>query len=397
MKNFICYFIICIVLFLTGCSNSDNTHIGMNNEVMVMSAREYLFTNENVCKIGDEFEISGWDEVAFSVVCTDFTCMHLGEACSASIINHTENENGYLQVFFYYMDKMIIVDSYGVYTMVSTEDSTTLRIDKKTDIYEADLNGENRKLVKSFDGGGNYSSNIIVVDGVLYLGGTAHIETITKMDETTENASNNIYAIDLTNYSVSKFEVDNSKEYANFILSYYEGKIYMVMRSYEKLHEDEIIDAIDEKWYQISLEEKTCELINEVDDQHVTFFGVINNKMYYSYWNNKILCREIGTDQEEVFLELDVDLSVATIYDGMIMVNTGLTTDGKNYDVEYTWFDEDKNIIKSHKYDEWLVVSNVLENRIIYMKPYEEGIPYYWIDKDNVENLHKEGTYIGPM
>lgn len=160
----------------------------------------------------------------------------------------------------------------------------------------------------------------------------------------------------------------------------------------------EIIDYLDEKWYEIDYKENTCKLINELYDTDVTFFGVIGDYMYYSYYDKMMVYRKnMGTNEEEEFVEIHHDIPVAIVHNDNIIIMTDAEMQDEEYHIKYTWYDEEKKEIKCYEYDEWLIMDVFIGDKLVYMKPFENQGAYYWISSDDIINMENAGTYIGPL
>lgn len=376
-----------------------------------MSSYNYFFSKDGIGYTDERFMSSEWDEAGYQYLCTDFTCDHKTEVCSALIPVPDANTSYSEAVYFEREDKIVIFSSYKVAVFGERADKKWDDADYYyTDIYEADLDGSNRKLIKTIEAEFKQNNSYLMIgDKVIFGGMKSEISVLDSFGgmKTAENTKydNAVFCIDLNDYSVKEYEVDNSKYYGSYYTSEYDGYVYLVMRSPQVGGTDEngndtIIDDIDEKWYRIDIYEDTCELIHEFTDTQVAFNGVIDNVMYYSYYGDVLYSKEIGKDtveQEFMTVESDADLLVANIYEDRLIIMTECEIMDGEYHIKYTWYDSDKNEIKSHEYDEWIVFNIFLDDKIIYMKPFTKGVEQYWIDMEDVADLEDGGTYLGNL
>lgn len=391
--------------------NNENLPAADNIQTNAILSDSYLFMEDGIGIAEERFMFSDWENPEFLYTCTDFTCSHTKEGCTSLREQHTDDKRDIHHIsskFVYYNDKMIIFDVYEITQFQETVEGENTIVNKIinnriTDVYEADMEGGNRKLVHTFEGGPESVGTCLLIDNEVVFGGAKSITKISKYEEDEVHSSKEcdeaIFALNLDNYSVKEYEIDDSVSYGIYHMRAYDNYVYAVLRTDVILGDGGVVvDNADEKWYRVDLENDTCELINEIEDKDVAFFGVIDNKMYYSYYNDIIYCREVGDNtQEKEFIKINHDIPVGFIYDDMIAIMTEAENDGSNYKIKYVWYDSDGKELFSHEYNEWLIFSEVIGDRIIYMRPFEEGIPQLWIDKDDVEKLETDGTLIGNM
>lgn len=409
------------ILATVGCCgcNQNNKTIDNNEKLPVTDniqtdailTDSYLFMQSGIGISGERFMFSDWENPEFLYTCTDFTCSHTKEGCTSLREQHTDDKRDIHHIsskFVYYKDKMIIFDVYEITQFQETVEGENTIVNKIinnriTDVYEADMEGGNRKLVLTFEGGPESTGTCLLIDNEVVFGGAKSTIRISKHEEdevrSSEEYDEAIFALNLDNYSVKEYEIDDSVSYGIYHMRAYDNYVYAVLRTDVILGDGGVVvDNADEKWYRIDLENDTCELINEIEDKDVAFFGAIDNKIYYSYYDDIIYYKEVGDDtQEKEFIKINHDIPVGFIYDDMIAIMTEAENDGSNYKIKYVWYDSEGKELFSHEYNEWLIFSEVIGDRIIYMRPFEEGIPQLWINKDDVDKLETDGTLIGNM
>ena len=139
----------------------------------------YLFMESGIGISRERFMFSDWENPEFLYTCTDFTCSHTKEGCTSLREQHTDDKRDIHHIsskFVYYNDKMIIFDVYETRQFQETaEDENTIvkKIinNRITDVYEADMEGGNRKLVHTFEGGPEIAGTCLLIDNKVVFGG----------------------------------------------------------------------------------------------------------------------------------------------------------------------------------------------------------------------------------
>ena len=105
--------IFCIgFIAFTGCNNSDNQINKDNVEYSFQgkySSGGYNFSLDGIGISGERFLYSGWENITFDYTCTDLTCEHKTDICTAlAPVNYDISRSMYI----YHNDKMIIMETY---------------------------------------------------------------------------------------------------------------------------------------------------------------------------------------------------------------------------------------------------------------------------------------------
>ena len=351
----------------------------------------------------ERFLYSDWEGSGFQSICTDPTCSHLSDSCSARTF-HRDDVVDEENLGLAYHDRLIILHSYA--ELVDHDGSTTdgrMGLDVSyvwhTDIYEADLDGRNRKCRLSFDGGiGSVGLNdsAVLKDGVLYFGGPVETRFATEYDdegtllrnETHQNDA--FYAVNLEDYSVQRFAETEGRDGASYsyYVSIYEGYVYArTLEAYSGCG----------NWYCIDLTTGECEEIMSFESDEPWFCGAVGDYVYYCYDNRPVLyVMDIGTktEREVLRVEKDRDFLVASVLKDQIWVMTDYCMEEGSYMTEYTVLNAEGEAMDFYHFDEYILFWGMVGERLIYSRVFPEE-EMGWVDFSDAGNLIERGVLIG--
>ena len=363
-----------------------------------------------VVSSGERFLYSDWEPVDFDYLCMDPSCSHLGAGCSAHAVS---NEGKVTNDFsFLYRDRLIILHTYCEVDSetVTGEDAgtemmiTEVRESYYTDVYEADLDGSNRRKKADFQGGISntvtaYSA--VLADGKLYFGGPAERNSRWKYTDGGANMTSSfwlsdaIYCLDLENYTMETFAVTQDKEGQGdmYQLYEYDGMIYAVVSSF-----------LDDRavWYRIDPAAGTCEEFLRFDANVARFCGAIGDTVYYFYEDSPktLYARDIAEEaaEREIMTVTGEDMHViAFVLDGQLLIQTDRVYEGENRMTEYALLDRDGNLLNTIRYDDYIVFLDAFGDKLIYFRMGSSGWEHWWADKEALTELVEAGTKLGPF
>ena len=372
----------------------------------------YFFEEDGIAlSSGKHFMYSDWEPVEFDVICMDPTCSHLTEGCSArSLSREGELANDFCLICG---ERLIILHAIQEYQSetLSEEGAETLVTESSlvysTEVYEADLDGSNRRKKASFPGAIDTPAmghGAVLADGKLYFGGSPRQRDRYESDMSGGMAhgqswtSHALYCLDLEEYTVEAFAVTEDAEGSGYMYQFYEyeGMIYAVISNYG----NGVDCAI---WYRIDPAAGGCEEIFRFDsngDRGVPRFnGVIGNTVYYVYENsNKTLyARDIaaGAGEREIMTVDGEDRQViAFILDGKILFQTDRSYEGEDRMTAYAVLDKDGNLLDTIRYDEYIVFGDVIGDKILYYATFSD-CDRWWAYKEDLADLPEKGVGIG--
>ena len=357
-------------------------------EGIVLSAREH-------------FMYSDWEPMEFDYICMNPTCSHLTGSCSARTLSNDSNAGGDFSVI--YQDHLIVVHPYS--RLVINESSDTVQdwsYVYQTDVYEADLDGNNRRKVATFSG--SLSTPVVthaavLMDGKLYFGGPMEERSITEQGAqgvrlmTKSLISDAVYCFDLKDYTIETLAVTENKQGVSayqYQFYEYDGMIYAIISNFQ---EDCAV------WYRIVPRTGVCEEVMRFDSNVARFTGAIGNTVYYSYENSgeTLYAKELtaGAKEREIMSIAGEDVS-AFILDGQILFMTDQRTEGEDRMTEYAVLDPDGNILDMIRYDDYITMLDVVGDKLIYFRVFSD-CEEWWADKDDLKNLTLKGVQIGPF
>lgn len=352
----------------------------------------------------ERFLYSGWEGGGFQSVCTDPTCNHLSDSCSARTFHNDGIMSGD-NLGLVYRDRLIILHSYAehVDNGAATADGR-IGLDVSyvwhTDIYEADLDGRNRKYRSSFDGGiGSVSLNnsAVLENGVLYFGGPVETRVIREYDgdgtvlRDEEIQNDAFYGVDLEDYSVRRFAENEGRDGISYsyYVSIYDGYVYAAA--------SEAYLGCG-SWHRIDLETKECEEIMRFDADVPRLFGAVGDQIYYCRDNDLTLyTMDVKTKEERAVFKLEKEFASleAVVFDDRIWVLTDYCIEEGSCMTEYTVLNAEGEAVDSCHFDEYILLYGVVGDRLIYSTAIFPEAKMGWVALSDVKNLIERGVDIG--
>lgn len=402
-----------MAICLCACGRSEKAERENTSGIL----QKGCFYEDNIITLSamDRFMYSEWEPAGFEYICTDPTCSHLSDSCSAWTFHDNGGlENGGFEknLCVVYQDRLVILDSYEEHVDHDSyvmDGVTNLDVSYvwHTDVYEADLDGRNRKCKLSFAGSiGSVTatSAAVMQEGVLYFGGPIESRIIMEYDDTGAVSRNEVihsdafYALDLEDYSVELFAETEGKDSMSY--SYYVGIFdgYVYARASESWWGSGI-------WYRINMETGEWKEIVHFDSNAPWFLGAIGDAVYYYYDDKPILyVMDVGTQEEREVLAMEQDRAfvVAAVMENQIWVMTDYSMEEGSYMSEYTVLNKEDDVVDFCHYDEYILFYGVVGDRLIYSKNMFSNEEMWWVDeemwwadKSDIADLTERGVYIG--
>ena len=397
-----------LVIF-TGCKTDDSGKFSFHAEKTGSIYYGYTFQEDSIMVTTTHMLVSDWDTEGFDYLCSDASCQHDSEDCSAYI---SEDINAGANLALVYGDKTIIFQSYTESTNGQEDEDTIWNHKYYTNIYEADLLGENRTLKKTIEGG--LMENCIPRDSIicgqyLILGLSKSLkqtDSYTEVDgelvtETSYEYSEEVLAIDLESFDtyslIEKSDMDCvGSSTTQFYLS---GEyLYCVMcDSMNELNEAE--DGFQNYYslYCMKEGESSFTLLTQYkEDESVTrsFVGAIGETYFYETDNeiHKV------TDGEDTIFYSSEEACSAGIYDDYIVISDQYTCDdtGLYNGMTCEWYNVSGELLDTYTYDSYFCFMEDLNDRLIICYPFEEK-QEWWISKDEIRSDLSSAVYIGPF
>lgn len=369
----------------------------------------YFFEKEGIAlSAGERFMYSDWDTLEFDYICMDPTCNHLTGSCSARALSG-EGELG-KDFCVVYQNRLVILHAYyELETEYRDSETDITNWNYYTDVYEADLDGGNRRRKATIPGSidipwGPYAA---VLEGEkLFFGGTLKEKESVEygsdgLPETVERWNTQvIYCLDLNEYTFETLAVTEEREGLNEYqcdLYEYDGMIYATVSNFNG---DCAI------WYRIDPAGKECAEFLRFDSNVARFSGVIGDTVYYYYDNSgkTLYARDIaaGAEEREIMSVSGDDMSMSVdVVDGKILFRTDYDFEGEERMAEYAVLDRDGNLLDTIRYDDYILPGIVVGDKMIYYKMIDYGnypdFELWWADKEDLVNLIENGVRIGPF
>lgn len=263
----------------------------------------------------------------------------------------------------------------------------------KTDVYEADKDGKNRKLVAAFDGGVDLGKAVLLLGDTLYFGGDKKETIFYDFNEESEKLENveihledNFFALDLSDYSVKTFaeEEKDTNSYLHEVY-YKDNAVYAIEMS-----------GIAEKgaFFRLSLEDGTCEKLLQFDTMFPVFIGVIGNQLFYTT-DDAVMSYDMDTKESSVFYECTAPI-VFMIGNEILIQTESSMEQGSDYSV-YTAYDKNEKKLKEYRFDEYIAFMDVIGDKVTYVKCCTPRIEEWWCNISDMEDLLEKSEYIGPL
>ena len=367
----------------------------------------YFFEEDGIIVSSKERILySDWKPVEFDYICMDPTCSHLNESCSARTIQ--DEKSMWKDFSLVYRDRLIILHTY--YILEISQISETVQEWNhvyQTDVYEADLDGKNRRKVAAFSGSldsPTMSHAAVLMEGKLYFGGPS--KKLQRIESDAQGQwlefevwiDDGLYCLDLNDYTLKTFAVTEGKEVKEedayqYQLYEYDGRIYGIISNFS---------GGSALWYRIDPETGACEEILRFDSNVPWFGGAIGDKVYYFYESSgeTLYVRDLAAgDKEREFTTITAEGMIAKpfILDGRLLLVTDYLLEEENCMAEYTVFDPKGKVLDTIRYDEYLTFLDVVGNKLIYFKQDSDFYgEVWWADKEDLKNLSEKGVRIGP-
>lgn len=412
-KNVIATIILLIAgICLCACGKNKQALTSTNTSGIL---HQGCFYEDNIITMSatERFMYSEWEPAGYEYICTDPTCSHVSDSCYAGAFQGNGSQERNLCVV--YRDRLVIIDSYVEHVDHGshiTDGVTSMDVSYvwHTDVYEADLDGGNRKHKLSFDGGiasVTMTFAAVLEEGVLYFGGPIESRIIMEYDEDGVVSRNEVihsdafYAMDLENYSVRLFAEADGKDSMSY--SYYVGLFdgYVYARTL-----DSWFGRGD--WYRMDINTGEWDNIMHFDSDAPWFFGAIGDNVYY-YYNDKtvLYSMDVETKEERELLAVEQDrmFLVAAVMEDQIWVMTEYSM--PDYDMgvpvaaeeslmsEYVVLNGEGDMVGRYHYDDYILFYGVVEDRLIYTRNVYPNEEIWWADQSDIADLTERGVYIG--
>ncbi len=384
--------LLCVIMLmgvlLMSCTKDkvEKKHVDMELEGMI-AVRYYFSEDEILVATGDRFMSSDWDEIGFDYICTDPLCAHKSESCTAvSTLDSAES-----MCAVEYNGKLIMLKEYEEF---DREDiSETIRKETKkyyVDIYEAELDGSNRKHKLTVEGSvksEDLYANVIVAGGYVWFGGTKSDCTISELDKGyTYSCENAVFAVDLSDYTVKEYALEKDVTALDCTNQFAVGEDGVYVSKYSSGENTTSI-------YYIDVGNDTCELIFKGEKCHI--IGELEDRLFYYDDEGNMYYRELSNpDEEKAFTGEGYETGGAVIIRDTLAVMSKCVVQDGAYDIEYTFYDGLGNVVEKQAYDKYVGFYGEIGDKILYVNPFDkEGM--WWTDTDDLSKVPETGIYIG--
>lgn len=388
-------------------SKDTNNYVASNGEIVERVYYNVVYQLEGITASNGVIHSASWEDLTFEIICTDPTCTHerYGSltnptpTCSAVT---TQNVTFNIESILYGGKRLLFVRTseaieYDEYGAVSKQCH-------KTDVYECDLDGKNRKKLTSFDGSWTGSTAGIICNNKLYFNNARNItyEVVdTYVDqngnigyeyiqyETCEFCSLDLETMEFVSYA--------TKEKTNGWFGYFvitDNYLYCA-----------IMDNDETILYRLDLKTNICEEVYRDSNMFLPEEAI---------GSNLLIAYNIGEDKWNIYLYNEETKTTKKILTDMgshyccilenqfaIMTETVSETekdDEKDYVVEYSFFDESGNLTKKVHYNENIQFLFTLGEHLIYsIGPNEKSdkeVGIYEISIEDIEEIEDNGRYI---
>lgn len=393
-----------ILMVLTGCGKQKiQRRVVENLPKTGALSFQYFYTDDCITMTSTErIMYSEWEPVEFDYICTDPSCSHLIESCSARTIERSSNDFSIV-----YRNRLIILHSYfKSISNIDSENNMELEINYYTDVYEADLDGSNRSKKLTFLGGiaaPQISHAAVLADGKIYFGGPT--ENVTKYvyedgygvvneEDSANRNSDAVYCLDLNDYTVETFADTQDRAGGDawmYQLYEFDGFIYAIVSNFQ---DDCAV------WYRIDPSMGECREILRFDSDIAVFCGAIEDTVYYYYdkHGETLYAKDIASEEEKEIMSVSREGAhvIAFILDGKILFQTDGSFEDGSFMSEYALLDRDGNSLDIIHYDDYITFLDVVGNRLIYFRTNAEH-DEWWVDKSELANLVENGVSIGTI
>lgn len=395
---------LCVLMLLccimTSCADKKEERPKMSTELEGMLAYSYYFSDsEMLISNQDRIMYSDWENISFDYICTEPVCDHTKETCTAFAIGNEERREDNSSFVIEYNERLFIFEKYAISedeTIADNKIKTTTKY--YTDIFEAELDGSNRKHKLTVEGitqSDIMTAGVIVAGGQVWFGGPKVCVTISeyitddfgnqRIDSETEY-TNAIYSVDLYDYSSVEYAEKDKEDIEMTVQFVFDGVyIYAVSKNYmlNKMYV-----------YRIDQNIEQCQLLFEELGSHFVI-GVLGDyilchddtQLYYRKLSDIQQKYEFKTPETEVGI-------VAAVIDGKLALLTSYVEKSGYYETEYTFYNENLKEIEKLTYDDYFIFWTTIGDKIIYVKPFAEQ-QMWWKETEDLANLLQKATYIG--
>lgn len=398
--NILCIAILMCYL-LVSCSEKKVEERNVTTDFEGVINYSYYFNEAGmlICN-KDRLMYSDWQDVEFNYVCTNPICEHTADDCTAITLSEAERENGKDTFVIEYGGKLIIFEKSVSYE-TELVDTDKIRSTEKyyTNVYEAELDGSNRKHKLSMEGAtlsDLMTSGVIVVGGQAWLGGPKECVTVTTYTtdslgnedvDTTYEYKDAVYCVDLVEYTVNEYATieDNTSINHSIQFSVYDNHLYYIKKASSA--NKTFIGHID-------LLTRTNNQLLEIESDAYQI-GALGNCFIYEN-ESKIEYIDLTKPKETKVLDIpNTELGViADVVGDKLAVLTSYTKINDAYEIEYTFYDEEFNEVEKHTYNDYFIFWENIGDRIIYVKPFAKQQMWYK-ETDDLDDLLEGATYIG--
>lgn len=398
--NILCItLLVCCVLY--SCSNEKDEKRNLSTDFEGVINYSYYFNDEGMlCYNGKRLMCSDWEDIKFDYVCTDPICEHTTDSCTTIILSESERENGKDSFVVEYDGKLIIFEK-DILCKSEPVGSDKIKTTEKyyTKVYEAELDGSSRKHKLTVEGttlSDKMTSGVIVVGGQVWFGGPkecimvakyATEDSVSEVVDTTYKYDDGIYRVDLVDYTVNEYVTTAENIPFDYAVQFSVDDKNLYYTKQSATTGKKIIGHID------LLTQTNTELCQV--ESNIYQIGALGNKFIYDN-ENKIEYIDINNSKEVKLLnapktELGV---IAGVVDDKLAVLTAYTENEGAYQIEYTFYDEDLNVVEKHTYDDYFVFWTTIGEKIVYVKPFAKQ-QMWWKETEDFVDLLENATYIG--
>ena len=397
---------ICIVGILTSCGIQGESVVPIQDSNGKLHCSYFYQGNKISLTSPEHFLETSWNPVGFEYICQKVSCNHKSDVCPAGYIFYNDLfqdglDKGGESIFnFEFNGKRIIVDSFSPEIEMEADEeeiqfSSTMNY--KTDIYEAKLDGSDRKLVMTFDGGiasSAMSYAAILQNGKLYFSGILSMSNEVRLNKETEMLEEQkvcvehaFFEIDLMNYKVRTFGKERCLLERGYTYQVYLYDDLIYMSRYNG-------NAGKADWYVVNSGTGEVQEIASFDVEAPQIIGCIEDTVI-SYRDNIIVSYNHSNKKtKELFLDSDEEQIIAFVIDNEIWIVTDKSYEEGNEYVEYTVMDKEGTNLRTVHYPEYITFLDVVGDRVLYLKPFTEGIEEWWCELDKIDTL-EDSIYIG--
>lgn len=398
--------IMIIAMLLPGCNSTGQKYeenridaISFSDNLDIVAlARNVLQKEAIYTSTGAHYMRHDWNEEEYHYICNDIYCNHMDKSCTAFTADESDIscDNS---LAFEYNGKLIILDAYlrnGETALELNENESSVCSWTYTTIFEADLDGGNRRKVAEFLGGPSELAffeircGLIVHDGIMYFAGAISHDVVFCADLETGEATtyevetDQCYAVNLTDYSVQTFFPEQHINGKTLTVSIFiDGDDVCFCKS-------KFLDNYANNIKTVHVINKNGETVHEAELPNGSSVLDIRNDIAYIFTKDQnVISFDLGTNESSIVIE-DVQ-GAGMLQDGFFCERHKDLTTLK--DMIYYTFDLDGNIQNSYKYDNFYAIGITYGDYFIVSDRLQEKL--YMIDPADLENLDENRIFIG--